>query len=63
MQNEEETNKKEAAEDEDEIEEELDKGGFKGKIMDILKSNDLLEKRPSKLEVDQFLKLLLIFNQ
>lgn len=40
-----------------------EKETFKSKIMNILKNNDFMDKRPSKLSVDDFLKLLYIFNE
>ena len=31
--------------------------------MKILKDNEFIEKRPSKLDIDDYLKLLYIFNE
>lgn len=50
-------------EKEDKIETEEDKHSFKDKIMKVLTDSDYLNKRSSKLSVDDFLRLLLVFNQ
>jgi 18S rRNA (adenine1779-N6/adenine1780-N6)-dimethyltransferase len=36
---------------------------LKAKVIEILEQNDFLEKRSSKLDIDDFLRLLSCFNQ
>ncbi len=44
------------------VEIEIDESTFKGKLMKILKDNEFLEKRPSKLDIDDFMRLLCVLN-
>jgi 18S rRNA (adenine1779-N6/adenine1780-N6)-dimethyltransferase len=36
---------------------------LKAKVIEILEKNEFLEKRSSKLDIDDFLRLLSLFNQ
>lgn len=44
------------------MEEESDKNEFKKKIIKILTDNGFLDKRSSKMPIEDFLKLLYIMN-
>ena len=45
------------------IEAEVDKNLFKNKVLKILTDSGFKEKRSSKLDIDDFLKLLHVFNE
>ena len=36
---------------------------FKKMVMEVLEDNEFMDKRSLKLDIDDFLKLLLVFNQ
>ncbi|KRX08820.1 hypothetical protein PPERSA_08924 [Pseudocohnilembus persalinus] len=66
--NDEEENDEEIDMEDNEEEEEIDiekqqKNEFKEKVIQILKDNGFGDKRSSKMQIDEFLKLLYIFNQ